>query len=73
MPTADQIKGFLQKDAPKILAAITEGSIILTGTTNHGGMWAYEIDADTRGGVVLVGGRAARATADEVKQYLAQK
>jgi hypothetical protein len=70
MPTAADIKMFLQKDAPHIAAAINDGSIILTGTSSHEGLWAYEVDADTKGGVVLVSGRATRADADEVKRYL---
>jgi len=70
MPTAADIKAFLQKDAPGIAAAVADGSIVLTGTTSHEGLWAYEVDADTKGGVVLLSGRATRATADEVKQYL---
>lgn len=73
MPSASEIKQSLQRDAPTILAAINEGTIILTDTKNKGGLWAYEVDADKAGGIVLVGGTASRATAEQVQQYLASK
>jgi hypothetical protein len=60
--------------ARNILKEIDEGYIILTGTKNHDGLWAYEVDADKAGGVVLIAGRAQRMpVADDVKQLLAQK
>lgn len=70
MPTKQQILANLSQ-APSILQHINEGNIILTGTTNHSGLWAYEVDADTRGGIVLQAGSARRATKDEVQQLLA--
>jgi hypothetical protein len=73
MPSAAEIKQSMQREAPNVFAAINEGSIILTDTKNKTGLWAYEVDADTKGGIVLVSGTASRATADEVKQYLANK
>ncbi len=73
MPSASEIKQSLKRDAPTILAAIDEGVIILTDTKNMGGLWAYEIDADKAGGIVLVAGTASRATAEQVQQYLANK
>jgi hypothetical protein len=70
MPTAAAIKQGVGRDAPNVAAAINDGSIVLTGTTDHGGLWAYEAGAETSGGVGLVAGSARRMTADEVKQYL---
>ncbi|OWK41662.1 hypothetical protein [Fimbriiglobus ruber] len=61
------------KTYPNIPAAINEGVIILTGTMNSGGLWAYEVDANRVGGLVLVGGVARRAEATEVQQLLAQQ
>jgi len=55
---------------PKILAAINDGSIILTGTTDASGLWAYEVDSETRGGIGLVAGTASRYDAQTIKQYL---
>lgn len=69
MPTREQIVAEL-KQYPKLLTAINEGAFVLTGTTQAGGMWAYEADAENAGGIALIGGRAARSTADEVRQYL---
>ena len=73
MPSASEIKQSLRRDAPTILAAIDEGVIILTDTKNKGGLWAYEVDAEKVGGIVLVAGTASRASAQEVQQYLANK
>lgn len=70
MPSKDAILTTIQRDAPKIKKSIEDGDIILTGTTNHGGLWAYEVEGDTKGGIVLVAGTASRATADEVKKLL---
>jgi hypothetical protein len=69
MPTREQIVAEL-KQYPKLLGAVNDGAFILTGTTQAGGMWAYEADAENAGGIALIGGRAARSSADEVKQYL---
>ena len=77
MPTADEIKADLKNypDAKQILKKIDDGVIILIGTKDKNGLWAYEIDADKAGGIVCVGptGTISRATADEVKQYLGKK
>ena len=72
MPTVSEIKAMLKPDGLNILAAIDEGAIILTGTTDKRGLWAYEVDADKAGGVIVTGPTPAarRATADEVKQLL---
>ncbi len=73
MPTIEEIKAALKPDGLNLLAAIDEGAIILTGTTNKRGVWAYEVDADKAGGVIVTGPTPAarRAKADEVKQLLA--
>jgi hypothetical protein len=69
MPTKEEILAELKK-YPKLYTGVTEGAYILTGTTNGGGLWAYEVDAETKGGIIVVGGRAMRANADEVRQQL---
>jgi hypothetical protein len=69
MPTKEQIVAEL-KQYPKLLAASNEGSIILTGTTQAGGLWAYEVDAENVGGITLVGGTAGRTSADDVRHLL---
>lgn len=75
MPTADAIKADLKANpnARELLAKIDDGAIVLTGTTDRQGLWAYEVDADKAGGIVLAGGNVSRASADEVKQWLGQK
>jgi hypothetical protein len=71
MPTKEQIVAEL-KQYPQVLAAVNEGSFILTGTTEPGGLWAYEVDADTKPGIALIGGRATRTTPDDLRPYFAQ-
>jgi hypothetical protein len=70
MPTKDEIIAAL-KQSPQLYAGVTEGAYILTGTTDGGGLWLFEVDAENKGGIVVVGGRATRANEDEVKQYIA--
>lgn len=72
MPTAAEIKQMVQQDKT-LSGMINDGTLILTNTANRNGLWAYEVDADTKGGIVLLAGTASRASADEVKQYLANK
>lgn len=77
MPTIAEIKASLKStaDTQHILKKIEDGVIILTGTNNRNALWAYEVDADKAGGIVCLGpsGTIRRATADEVKQYMAIK
>jgi hypothetical protein len=69
MPKVNDIKANLTQ-AQNLLTAINDGVIILTGTTDHSGLWAYEVDADKAGGIILQAGSARRASKDEVKQLL---
>jgi len=77
MPTIAEIKDSLKSaaDTQHILKKIEDGVIILTGTKNKNALWAYEVDADKAGGIVCLGpsGAIRRATADEVKGYMAIK
>lgn len=68
MPTKERIEAELQR-YPALMTAVKEGAIVLTGTTEGGGLWAYEVDADTIPGIALIGGRATRSTPDELRQY----
>jgi hypothetical protein len=69
MPTAPQILEAL-KQTPQLLAGITEGAYVLTGTTEPGGLYAFEVDADKQPGIAVIGGRATRTTPDELRPYL---
>ena len=64
MPTVAEVKGYLTQ-SQNILGHITEGNIVLTGTKNHAGLWAYQKNADTLGGLVLVAGTANRCAKDD--------
>jgi hypothetical protein len=70
MPGVNAIMASLQKESPNTHKMIQEGAIILCWTAQHEGLWAYEVDADKKGGIVLVTGAARRADADEVKRLL---
>lgn len=70
MPETKTIMATLNEDAPAIAKAVNEGKIILCWTGEHKGLWAYEVGADTKGGLVLVTGSARRAEADEVRKLL---
>jgi hypothetical protein len=72
MPTKDQILAALRTNS-KLLNAINEGSYILTGTTDPGGLWAYEVEADSKPGLALIGGAAIKSTPEEVQRYLQKK
>jgi hypothetical protein len=71
MPTKDRILAALKSpEYSKILTGINEGAYILTGTTEGGGLWAYEVEADVRPGIALIGGKATRSTPDQLAPYL---
>ena len=72
MPTKEETRQEL-KQAGNLLKKVDDGVIVLTGTKDRQGLWAYEIDSEKAGGIVLTGAGVSRATADEVKQYLGQK
>lgn len=69
MPTKDQILAEVKRTMPKVHEAITEGAYVLTGTTEGGGLWAYEVDADKTPGIAVIGGRATRSTPDDLRPY----
>ncbi len=72
MPTPEQLRVEL-KDAANIQKLIDEGAIILSKPMIKGGLWAYEVDADKAGGIVISAGNVSRASADELKALLGQK
>lgn len=75
MPTVAEIKADLKQypDARQILKKIDDGVIILTGTKDKYGLWAYEVDSEKIGGIICLGNSIKRATADEVKELLGKK
>jgi hypothetical protein len=70
MPRLDVIRATLQKNSPNTLKMIDDKKIILCWTAQHEGLWAYEVDADTKGGIGLVTGQARRCEADEIRRLL---
>ncbi len=72
MPTREQILQELQRSYPQLYQAVAEGAYILTGTTDGGGLWAFEVEADVRPGIALIGGRAVRTTPEELAPYFQQ-
>ena len=72
MPTKEEIRTDLQKDAQNLLKLIDEGAILFPAILTKQGLWAYEVDSDKAGGIVITAGNVSRATKDEVKALLAQ-
>jgi hypothetical protein len=56
--------------APNLKKLIDDGDVILTGTNKREGLWAYEVEADVKGGIGIVSGTASRYSADDIKQML---
>lgn len=69
MPSIEEIKA-LVRTYGGVATHINDGTIILTGSTDRSGLWAYEIEADLKGGIGLVAGVASRYDAATIKQYL---
>jgi hypothetical protein len=69
MPSVNEAYGLLAS-APNLKKLVDDGDVIFTGTRDRSGMWAYEVESDVKGGVAIIGGTAARHSADEIKQYL---
>ena len=69
MPSAAEITAALKADPSyrTIAGLIADGTIVLTGSKNKSGLWAYETEADTKGGIGLVAGVPNRYSADEIK------
>ncbi len=72
MPTKDELRAEL-KNAANLLKLIDEGAIVLPTAMQKQGLWAYEVDADKAGGIVIDSGNVGRKSADEVKKLLGQK
>ena len=73
MPTAAEITADIRTSSAKLGAILGDGTVILTNTTDKGGLWAYEVDSDKAGGIALVGGIASRKTAEEITALLGKK
>lgn len=71
MPTKEEIRTDLA-GAQNLLTLIDEGAILLPAKLTKQGLWAYEVDSDKAGGIVITAGNVSRATKDEVKALLAQ-
>ena len=71
MPDAERMTT-LAKSSKNLAEAIEDGSLIVTGTREHGGVWLYEADAPEKGGVALIGGVAQRVQSDELTAKLKQ-
>ena len=72
MPSKEELRTEL-KSAANLLKLIDEGAIVLPTTMQRQGLWAYEVDADKAGGIVIESGNVGRKSADEVKKLLGQK
>ena len=72
MPSAGEVKQ-LAKQTPVLAAAIEDGSLVVTGTSEHGGVWAYEADAPEKGGLALIGPTPQRMDSLDLTNKLKQQ
>jgi hypothetical protein len=72
MPTIEQIKKDVASPMGdrKLAAMIEDGSIVLTGIRSREGIWAYEKEALTSGGMVVKADGVDKMTAQQLKQAL---
>ncbi len=73
MPSKEEIRTELARNGKNLLKLIDEGAIIMPTQPESQGIWAYEVDADKAGGIVIYANSVGRKTADEVKTLLGQK
>jgi hypothetical protein len=72
MPPKEEIIAAVSKSGDrKLREALEQGLIVLTGAKSRDGVWAYEKDAPTNGGMVLTSQGIERLSAEELKQRLA--
>jgi uncharacterized protein (DUF1015 family) len=69
MPNVNEIYTALSA-YPNLKKLIDDKDVILTGTNKREGLWAYETEADVKGGIGIVSGTASRYSADDIKQML---
>ena len=69
MPDAERMKTLVKADK-NLGEMLDDGSLVVTGTADHGGVWVYEKDAPEKGGVALIGGVPQRVQADELQAKL---
>ena len=75
MPTIQQISAALQQGAPQIYKKVQDKDIILTGTKQREGIWAYTAEAQSGAGELLVctHSEIKRMTKQELDQHLRQQ
>ena len=73
MPSKEELRTELSGNGKNLLKLIDDGAILVPTQPRKDGLWAYEIDAEKAGGIVVVAGNVSRATADDAKKLIAQK
>jgi hypothetical protein len=70
MPTVQEIWAAVQQEDKKLAEFIQDGTIVLTGATTREACWAYQKDADTKGGWILTNSGAERVDAATAKRWI---
>lgn len=70
MPTKDEILRDIAREMPKLVEAIKEGTLVLTGIKRREGVWAYEKSALDADGMVLTNNGVERMTSAQLKALL---
>jgi hypothetical protein len=72
MPTRQELYDSIKDVVTErpLVEKINDGTIILTGSTDRSGLWAYEKGAEVSGGVALIAGSAQRYAAEDIQKFL---
>jgi hypothetical protein len=70
MPSVQEIWAAVQQEDKKLAEFLHDGTIVLTGATTREACWAYQKDADTKGGWILTSSGAERVDAATAKQRI---
>lgn len=72
MPTKQMVLDAAQKEDRKLYDALMDGSLVYAEPKAREGVWAYEKDAPTQGGMILTSSGIERVTAGEFKLKMGQ-
>jgi hypothetical protein len=75
MPPAQETVQSLQREAPATYKQIAEGAIVITGTRQREGIWAYTTDPQSTTGehLIVTKDGVGRMMPDQLRQMLTQQ
>jgi hypothetical protein len=70
MPSKEVVFAYAKKENPRLWQLLDSGAIVLTGAKTRDGVWAYEKDAPTKGGWVIIAIGQSKMSPEEVQKLL---